>query len=117
MLAALRNTVDRASAPLPGYLLIFSGMALLAMALMVPAWMESRELAWQVSLMELQAKRLADQENSYREFNTALAEDDPVLLERLAFYHLRLKPAGSTPLDPGAGPGLAGYPRAVNAGG
>jgi hypothetical protein len=98
MLAAFQDRIDRLLAPLPGLLLIFAGMLMVGAAVLMPPWLESREMAWTLGLMHAQAEKLSEQAQGYREFNAALAADDPVLLERLAFYELRLKPAGSTPL-------------------
>ena len=98
MWESIERFIDRVLAPVPAHLLIISGMLLLGMTVVMPAWMETRELGWQVALMKVQAQRLDEQEQSYRKFNDALAADDPVLLERLAYYHLHLKPAGSATL-------------------
>lgn len=108
MFDSTQRFLDRLLAPLPAHLFIISGMTLLGLAMVMPAWLESRELAWRVSLMKVQAERLSEQAKGYREFNDALAADDPVLLERLAFYHLRLKPAGSEPL-------MAAFPASTTA--
>ncbi len=45
--------------------------------------------------MQIQARSLSDQDRAYRQFYQALSRRDPILLERLAFHHLRLKPAGA----------------------
>jgi hypothetical protein len=110
MLATLAKAIQRAVAALPGWVLLGAGLTLLGLAVLVPAWVDSRALQWQVGLMREQARLLGEQERDYKQFQDALAKDDPVLLERLAFYHLRLKPAGSDPLAlvrPGSPPGPA----------
>lgn len=95
MFRALHDFVDRVTAPLPGWIFLTAGLSLVALAILVPAWTDVREKDWQVGVMRLQAKTLAEQAENYKEFHAALAADDPVLLERLAYYHLRLKPAGT----------------------
>lgn len=98
MLAALQDWFDRLLAPVPGLLLISAGMLMVGAAVLMPSWLEIRELAWKRDLMKVQSEKLAQQAGNYRDFDAALAADDPVLLERLAFYHLHLKPVGATPL-------------------
>jgi hypothetical protein len=86
-------------AHLPGWMFMVSGMVLVAAALLAPAWREGQRMKWQLDLMSLQADALVKQGESYHQFHEALASDDPVLLERLAYLHLRLKPAGTETLD------------------
>ncbi|MCC7191953.1 MAG: hypothetical protein IT444_04130 [Phycisphaeraceae bacterium] len=107
MFAALTDWFDRLLAPVPGLLLISAGMLMVGAAVLMPSWLETRELTWKRELMKMQSEKLEQQANNYRDFNKALATDDPVLLERLAFYHLHLKPVGATP--------LVSQPRATNA--
>jgi hypothetical protein len=108
MLRALLHAADRHVAHLPGWLMLFGGVALLACTILLPPWLETRELNWQREVMALQADRLAQQERNYRQFHEALAADEPAVITRLAFVHLRLKPAGSAPvgmttIDPHSG--------------
>lgn len=86
------------SAGLPGWMLMLCGLAIVGAALLIPPWLEVRQLAWQKQVMELQATQLETQAHTYERFREALASDDPVLLERLAFVHLRVKPVGVEPL-------------------
>jgi len=91
-----------------GWVFLLSGLSLVAMGMLVPAWIEVRDLAWQRDVMRAQAGSLIKQEEGYSQFHAALATDDPILLERLAFHNLRLKPIGSIALptdyrDPTAG--------------
>lgn len=83
---------------MPGWLLVLCGLAIVGAAVLIPAWLEVRQLTWQHDVMALQAGQLETQAQGYERFREALASDDPVLLERLAYVHLRLKPAGVTPL-------------------
>lgn len=88
------NPLDTLLTALAGWLPMLGGMTLLAMVLITPEWMGWRELIWQRDVLNLQSERLETQRASYAQFNDALAADDPVLLERLAFTQLRYKPAG-----------------------
>lgn len=98
-----RQSVERFFEQLPGWMFLLSGLTLLGFAIITPAWQECRELEQQRELLKLQAQRISEQSLAYAQFEKALATDDPVLLERLAFFHLRLKPAGATPLIGPAG--------------
>lgn len=116
------NPLDTLLTALAGWLPMLGGMTLLAMVLITPEWMGWRELVWQRDVLNLQAERLETQRASYAQFHDALAADDPVLLERLAFTQLRYKPAGKRlreDLWAVAGPGevVATAPTAVGDGG
>lgn len=86
-------------ATLPGWMLLLGGAALVAMITLVPPWLECRRLSWQTDVMAIQAQQLVSQQTAYKQFLTALREDDPVVVERMAYYHLRLKPVGTSTLD------------------
>lgn len=94
-----RYPLETLLAALSGWLPLLAGMSLLAMTLITPTWMGWRELVWQRDMLRLQAQGLAQQKQSYVQFHDALSADDPVLLERLAFTHLRYKPVGKHLLD------------------
>ncbi len=93
------NPLETLLASLAGWLPMLAGVGLLGMTLITPAWMGWRELLWQRDMLELQANGLETQKDSYAAFHDALADDDPVLLERLAFTHLRYKPVGKRLMD------------------
>ncbi len=84
---------------LAGWLPVLGGITLLGMTLITPEWVGWRELLWQRDMLRLQAEGLKTQRASYETFHEALAADDPVLLERLAYTHLRYKPADKQFLD------------------
>ncbi len=88
---------------LPGWLCLMGGAVLLGLFTLTPQWLACREVAWHRDLMRLQATSLDTQLNRYRQFHLALAEDDPVVIERLAFAELRQKPAGQELFDPDPG--------------
>lgn len=89
--AAARPWIDA----LPGWIFFLGGLILLAMAILMPVLGDLREMDGRLELMRSQAERMARQEESYQNFLAAVENDDPVLLERLAYYQLHLKPAGS----------------------
>jgi len=92
---------------LPGWLCLVGGAVLLGLFTLTPQWLACREAAWHRDLMRLQAASLDAQLQRYQQFHLALAEDDPVVIERLAFSELRLKPAGQELFDPEPGVLLA----------
>jgi len=93
------NTFERIMASLPGWMMIFAGVAMVAMVTLTPAWIATRELEWQLKVVQKQSQQLVQQQVAYEKFATALREKDPVAIERLAYYHLRLKPAGLATMD------------------
>lgn len=99
----LRNQFE---ASLPGWLYLTSGLALIAMCMLTPAWLTCRQLGWQWEVMEHQNRRLTEQQKRFEQFHQALVTDDPIILERLAFTQLRLKPKGHK---------LLGHPEFVSA--
>lgn len=84
---------------LPGWMFLVSGMAFISMAILTPTWLECRQLQWQHDIMRIQANRLAQQKQDYRQFYQALQSQNPILLERLAYHQMHLKPAGSQTLN------------------
>lgn len=102
MIRAILRLIDRILAPLPGWIFLLSGLTIVGLALLVPTWIEWRELRWRLDLMRTQTERIVEQRDRFAQFNEALASDDPILLERLAYYHLRLKREELTPLTVGS---------------
>ena len=84
----------------PGHVLsllfLLVGMGLVAAVILMPTYLENRELEWQRDLLRLQAQRMAEQDAAYRQSLAALGRGEPVLLERLAYEYLNLKPAQTT---------------------
>ena len=84
---------------LSGWLPLVAGMTLVGMTVITPEWLGWRELRWQRDMLALQAKGLSEQRAGYAGFYDAVMADDPVLLERLAFTQLHIKPADKRLLD------------------
>jgi hypothetical protein len=95
----------RVLAVVPGWLFLLVGLTLVAIAVLTPGWLDCRRLAWQHALMQAQAQAMERQAQRYAQFHQALKHEDPVLLERLAYVQLRLKPADTRlvrPSEPGS---------------
>ncbi|MCC7145905.1 MAG: hypothetical protein IT443_05625 [Phycisphaeraceae bacterium] len=86
------QTARRTLAVLPGWVFLFCGALLVTAMMLVRPYLAGRRLAWEADLLREQAQRIAQQQKAYEQFNKALADGDPVLLERLAFSYLHLQP-------------------------
>ncbi|MFA9478326.1 hypothetical protein ACERK3_08460 [Phycisphaerales bacterium AB-hyl4] len=104
------HPVERLFAALPGWMFLLGALSLMAMTLITPPWLHGRDLAWKQELMHAQLDRLTRQQDRYKQFHASLVADDPILLERLAFTQLRLKPTDRELLDPMGGRSVAGVP-------
>jgi hypothetical protein len=83
-------------AHIPGWMFLLAGVVLVSAGLLMPAWLQVRQMQWQHRIMQLQAEQLERQASGYQQFNAALDAEDPILLQRLAYHYLGLKPAGAT---------------------
>ena len=83
---------------LPGWLCLLGGLALIALAVLTPAWVSSRSLAQQHQVMAAKARRAEARVERREQFLAALDRGEPLLLERLAYLELRLRPADKRPL-------------------
>ncbi len=79
----------------PSWVLLLAGIATVAATLLVGPYLENRQLAWQRDVILQRAAVGDSQRQAYDRMLAALASDDPILLQRLAYHYLRLKPAGS----------------------
>ena len=91
---------QRLAAHLPGWVFVISGLTLIGLTVLLPVKRNLDQMQWRRELMRVQAGRMGEQETAYGQFHAALASDDPILLQRLAYYQLHLKPAGTEPLLP-----------------
>ena len=98
MYRTLRSIVVELACQLPDWIFLTAGIAICAAALLVPAYLENRQLLWQQGLQAKQYQTMQQQEQDYRGTLRALDANDPVLLERLAYPYLHLKPVGATPM-------------------
>ncbi len=85
--------MDRVLEESAGWLVLLCGMTILAGVVLMPQWWSNRQLDARRDLMARQLELMDDQRQRYEEFNSALAADDPLLLERLAYSQLHWRPA------------------------
>lgn len=88
-----------------GWLFIVVGLAAIAAAALIPAYLDTLDLQQARAEQTIRASMLAEERARYENFYIALRDDDPVLIQRLAISELRLKPAGTevaehAPRDP-----------------
>lgn len=95
MSTQLRQVVTRTLEQAVGWLFLLAGVAILAVLVLTPPWLQVHELTWRRELLTEQSRRLAEEEQAYDQFIEAIQARDSVLLQRLAFYQLRQKPVGT----------------------
>lgn len=83
------------------WVFITVGVAAIAAATLIPAYLDTLDTREQRKLIEVKAQQLREERERYRDFYLALEADDEILLERLAFTQLRLKPVGTDTADIG----------------
>lgn len=71
---------------------------MLSAAVLVPAMIDTNRLLHQRDHMREQAAAMTKLAGNYKAFHVALRENDPVVLERLAYAQLRRKLEGAEPL-------------------
>jgi len=89
---ALRVMIDRVLTALSGWVLLCAGLAIVAAGVLLPAWRSSEALRVQRDQMLEQAQWMQRQRDTYERVRVAVDQNDPLILQRLAFHHLRLKP-------------------------
>jgi len=77
-----------------GWLPLLAGAFLLALALLTPAWLQNRQLAAEVRTLERQAAHFETLAGDYRHVSEAIDQQDPLLMQRIAWHYFALKPAG-----------------------
>ncbi|MCC6578812.1 MAG: hypothetical protein IT440_00085 [Phycisphaeraceae bacterium] len=87
---------------IPGWLLVLCGAAIFGACLLIPPWKQSKALAWQLDVMRVQAGQIGKELKDYQALERAVEQDDPLLLQRLAFEQLRQKPQGVELMAPPA---------------
>jgi len=88
------------AADVGGWLMIYGGLGLIGLTLLTPAWLDLRHVAHDRRRVQAHWQQLRDQHLRYAAFLDAARSDDPLLLQRLAWWELNLKPAGVEPLLP-----------------
>jgi hypothetical protein len=96
----LKRTISgTALALFPGWVFLLAGIATVMACLMVPAWQEHQMMQWRKLTLEAQVHLLDQQAGIYKQFDNALEQQNPILLQRLAYTQLGLIPEGTGPLQ------------------
>ncbi len=85
---------------LPSWIYLFAGLAMLAAALLVPAWIDVEDLGWQRDTMQAQLAALQTQRDHYAAYLQARERNDPAVLQRLARAVFHQNAADQSPLHP-----------------
>lgn len=99
MPAKLSYAVNAVLRRAPGWLLILGGVALVAIAVLAPAYRQCQRMTWQKRSMQRHAAELARLKAAYADTEIAMADHDPILLGRLAFRYMHMKPLQSLVLS------------------
>lgn len=90
------GAVDAVVGGMLGWVFAVVGVAALAAAALIPAYLQTLDLQDERRQLEAKATTLTEQHQRYAQFHEALAKADPVLIERLALTELRLRPVGTS---------------------
>ncbi|MEX2672390.1 MAG: hypothetical protein WD294_09805 [Phycisphaeraceae bacterium] len=97
LLRQIGDALDRID--LAGWTLTLSGMIVVAVTVITPAYLEARQIEAQCIVLRQAATRTDSHYQNYIAFDQALRRNDPLLLERLAWHHLRMRPAGTDAME------------------
>lgn len=95
--AAITNTFARFD--LVGWAFLAIALVALAVAMLVPSRLEVRQIAHHRDRLGQQVEALRAQRDNYEALIASVDQGDPILLTRLAWHELHLKPVGADPLD------------------
>jgi hypothetical protein len=94
---SLSDRIERID--LAGWLLLVAGAATVVIATLTPLAVDAASIRAQRDVLVAEGDRLEAELANYRAFTRAVREGDPLLLQRLAWHDLHLKPAGARVLD------------------
>ena len=86
-------------ADIGGWCLLIAGVGVLGITLLLPAWHELQIMDAQQDRLNGELADLAHQHVNYTKLIQAVQHADPMLLERLAWHELNLKPADAEIFD------------------
>lgn len=92
------NVLDRHDAA--GWLLMLLGAAIVAATVLAPPWLDLQRMQKQDRVLQRRAHRIQLQQQNYHAFIRAVERADPMIIQRLAWHHLNLKPAGTHTIRP-----------------
>jgi len=87
------NAMERAD--LGGWLPLVAGLLLIALAVLLPAWHDLQDARRQQAQLTTTLAAHTNQLHRYQQLIVSVRNDDPMILQRLAWNELRLKPVGA----------------------
>jgi len=84
---------------LPGYCVLFAGIAIMVSVVLVPAHQSLRTERWRLQSLDYQAQRMDLYAERYTQLDQAIASRMPVMVERLAYAQLRIRPTTNESLS------------------
>ena len=102
------HTLDRCD--VGGWLLLGCGIVITWATVLAPAYLDVKRAQAQAMIMERQLQMLRSQQDNYHNFSLAVDRGEPQLLERLAWYHLHLRPTKTELLNPPRDPAKIAAP-------
>ncbi len=91
------DALDRAD--LGGWLMLLLGFIIIAATVFAPPFIDNLKLQAQNDVLRRQADILQLRHQNYLAFNRAVERGEPVLIQRIAWQQLHLKPVGTEPLE------------------
>ncbi len=82
-----------------GWLLLITGLSIVSVAAVIPATLDVERWETQRAALQQRLDRMEQRTRNYRGLIDALERGDPLLLRRLGWHYLRLKPKGTRPVD------------------
>lgn len=92
-LRGVSDGIERAD--LGGWLPLLGGLGLIALTVLAPAYRDVQQARTQRARLNLEAVAHVEQLRRYEELIASVRRDDPIILQRLAWHELRLKPVGA----------------------
>jgi hypothetical protein len=91
------DAIDRSG--VAGWMLLLSGFFIVAVTVLAPAWMDLKRIEAEVAVLDRQQQTLEMRHINTQAFVRAVERDDPILMQRLVWHHLNLKPEGAEPVE------------------
>jgi len=79
---------------LPSWVYLLAGLGLLGATVLVPAWLDLKDIRWQRDALQAEVESYKQQVQRYERFSAALDRRDPGLIQRLAQQQFNLSTPG-----------------------
>lgn len=79
---------------MPSWVYLLAGLGLLGATVLVPAWLDLKDIQWQRDALQAEVESYKQQVQRYERFSAALDRRDPGLIQRLAQQQFNLSAPG-----------------------